>query len=47
MLFYHVAIEGEPTPDPDEISEARFVDLESASELLLDGGMSSILSELR
>jgi len=47
MLFYRVAIEGEPKPDPDEISEARFFTLEEAADMLFDGEMRSILQELR
>lgn len=45
MLFYRVAIDGEPAPDPDEIAEARFVTLDQAAEMLLDGEMRSILKE--
>jgi len=36
MLFYRVRIDGEPVPNPDEIAEARFVDLVEARKLVSD-----------
>jgi len=36
MLFYRVRINGKPTPNPDEIAEARFVDLDEARRLVSD-----------
>lgn len=45
MLFYRVAVDGEPTPDPDEIAEARFVPVDRAPEMLHDDEMSSVLRE--
>jgi len=36
MVFYRVRIAGEPAPNPDEIAETRFVDLDEASSLVSD-----------
>ena len=36
MLFYRIRIDGEPEPNPDEIAEARFVDLDEARTLVSD-----------
>lgn len=36
MLFYRVRIDGEPVPNPDEIAEARFVEIAEARELVSD-----------
>jgi len=46
LLFYRVAIEGTPQPNPDEIAEARFVSPAQAEEMLFDETMGSILREL-
>ncbi len=36
MFFYRFALDGAPRPDPDEIAEARFVDLRDAPGMLHD-----------
>jgi len=46
MLFYRVAIDGMPHPDPDEIAEARFVEIADALRLVRDEEMRSILREI-
>jgi len=46
MLFYRVAVHGEPTPAPDEIAEARFVPIDQAPEMLHDEDMSCVLRGL-
>ena len=43
MLFYRVAFDGLPSPDPDEISEARFVSPREAAQLLQDPIMSEVI----
>jgi 8-oxo-dGTP diphosphatase len=40
MFFYRVALQGAPNPNPDEISEARFVPIEQAESLLEDPAMA-------
>lgn len=39
MVFCRVRFDGEPHPNPDEIAEARFVDLEEARSLVSDALM--------
>ncbi len=46
MLFYRVAIDGTPQPNPDEIAEARFVAIDEAASMLLDETMVAVLREL-
>jgi len=45
MLFYRVAIDGTPRPNPDEIAEARFVTMDQAASMLLDETMIAVLRE--
>ncbi len=46
MIFFRVCAEGEPSPDPDEISEARFVPLGEAASLVSDELIREMLSSL-
>lgn len=43
MIFFRVRIDGEPVPNPDEIAEARFVDLDEARALVSDQLMCSAI----
>lgn len=47
MVFFRVSLAGEPSPDPDEISEARFVPLAEARNLVSDSLIREMLSTLR
>jgi len=46
MLFYRIAIDGEPHPDPDEIAEARFFPIEQAQNLICDSLMRTVVASL-
>jgi len=46
MFFYRVEIRGEPRPNPDEISECRFVPLEEAPTYLHDNEMADVVRSL-
>jgi len=46
MLFFRVDVDGEPRPNPDEIAEARFVDVQEAIELLLDDTIAQVIRDL-
>jgi 8-oxo-dGTP diphosphatase len=46
MIFYRVRIDGEPMPNPDEIAEARFVDLGEARALVSDELMCSAIETI-
>jgi len=43
MLFYRTTLLGDPHPDPDEISEARYVQLEAAPAMLHDPAMGEAI----
>jgi 8-oxo-dGTP diphosphatase len=45
MIFFRVQIDGEPEPNPDEIAEARFVDLDEAMTLVSDDLMRRVIIE--
>ncbi len=47
MLFYRIAIDGAPDPDPDEIAEARFFPLAEARGLVCDSLMRAVVSSLQ
>ncbi|MEN6370149.1 MAG: NUDIX hydrolase [Thermotogota bacterium] len=40
MFFYRFKLRGTPHPDPDEIAEARFIDLREAPSMLHDPAMA-------
>ena len=44
MIFYSVALEGDPAPNPDEIAEARFVRFDKAAGLLFDDVMREVVA---
>jgi len=46
MLFYRVHIDGEPAPNPDEIAEARFVEIAEALELVSDELMCDAIERI-
>ncbi len=46
MIFFRVSVEAEPSPDLDEISEARFVPLGEATSLVSDELIREMLSSL-
>jgi ADP-ribose pyrophosphatase YjhB (NUDIX family) len=46
MIFYRVRIAGELTPNPDEIAEARFVDLDEACTLVSDKLMCNVIKTI-
>ena len=46
MVFYRVRFDGEPMPNPDEIAEARFVDLDEARALVTDELMCSAIETI-
>jgi len=46
MIFYRVRIDGEPMPNPDEISEARFVGLDEARVLVSDELMCNAMETI-
>jgi 8-oxo-dGTP diphosphatase len=46
MLFYRVRIDGEPAPNPDEIAEARFVEIAEALELVSDELMCDVIERI-
>jgi len=46
MVFFRVRIDGEPLPNPDEIGEARFVDMAEARDLVKDDLMCRVIEEL-
>jgi 8-oxo-dGTP diphosphatase len=46
MLFYRVRIDGEPAPNPDEIAEARFVEIAEALELVSDELMCDAIERI-
>ncbi len=46
MLFFQVRIDGEPTPNPDEIAECRFVELGRAADWVSDPLMRDALRAL-
>jgi len=46
MLFYRVAAEGPLRPNPDEIAEARFVDVETACRMIGDEMMRAVIRDL-
>ncbi len=46
MLFYRVRIDGEPVPNPDEIAEARFVEIAEARELVSDELMCNAIERI-
>ncbi len=43
MLFYRTALLGDPTPDPDEITEARYIPLAEAPSMLHDRAMADVV----
>ena len=43
MLFFRIAFEGEPQPNPDEIAEARYVTPTEAARLLQDPSMAEVV----
>jgi ADP-ribose pyrophosphatase YjhB (NUDIX family) len=45
ILFYRVATDETPRPNPDEIAEARFVTMDQAASMLLDETMIAVLRE--
>ena len=46
MIFYHVSLEGELHPDPDEIAEATYFPLEKARDLGIDDLMRDAVSSI-
>jgi len=46
MVFYRVRIDGEPTPNPDEIAEVRFVDPGEARTLVSDELMCKAIERI-
>ncbi len=46
MLFYRVRIDGDPMPNPDEIAEARFVDVDEARALVSDDLMRNAIEAI-
>lgn len=46
QFFYRVTMLGEITPDPDEIAEARFFELEKGAHLLADPLMRDVIASL-
>lgn len=46
MLFYRVRVDDEPTPNPDEIAEIRFVDFAEARALVSDELMCSVIETI-
>lgn len=46
VLFYRVHSAGEPSPDPDEIAEARFVPIREAADLIQDATMTRAIIAL-
>jgi len=46
MLFYRVRIDGVPAPNPDEIAEARFVEIAEARELVSDELMCNAIERI-
>ena len=46
MIFFRVSVDAEPSPDPDEISEARFVPLAEAVGLVSDDLIREMLATL-
>ena len=46
MIFYHVSLEGELHPDPDEIAEATYFPLEKARDLGIDDLMHDAISSI-
>jgi len=46
MVFYRVLIDGDPMPNPDEIAEARFVDLDEARALVSDELMCNAIETI-
>ncbi len=46
MIFYHVSLEGNPHPDPDEIAEATYFPLEKARDLGIDNLMRDAVSSI-
>lgn len=47
MVFFRVRIDRDPQPNPDEIAEARFVDLDEAVELVSDDLMRCVIEAIR
>ena len=45
MLFFRVAFDGEPHPNPDEIAETRYVTPSEAADLLQDPAMAKVVLE--
>jgi len=43
MVFYRVAIDGDPMPNPDEIAEARFIRSSDARTMLSEGMATAVL----
>lgn len=43
MLFFRIALEGVPRPNPDEIAEARYVTPSEAAKLLQDPAMAEVV----
>ena len=43
ILFYHVQAKGDPSPNPDEIAEARFVPIQEAPDLIQDATMTRVI----
>lgn len=46
MFFYHVTLDGEVRPDPDEIAEARYFPLAEARELVADYLLSEVIGSV-
>jgi 8-oxo-dGTP diphosphatase len=46
MVFFRVRIKGEPVPNPDEIAQARFVDLDEARTLVSDELMCNAIETM-
>jgi ADP-ribose pyrophosphatase YjhB (NUDIX family) len=46
QFFYRVTLVGEIAPDPDEIAEARFFELNEGARLLADPLMSDVIASL-
>jgi len=46
QFFYRVNLLGEPTPDPDEIAEARFFELAEGAKRLIDPLMREVIESL-
>jgi len=46
MVFFRVRIDGDPCPNPDEIAEARFVDLGEAADLVSDDLMRCVIEAI-